>query len=163
MSISPQALMHYCFAVVVSQNFVSSMQVTRIASTSIFPTKFLLHYCFTVEVFPIFVSSKLVTIVGCKFKTRLSFAKLHQPPLNSSLQKGAGSATRILIQSSDSTCKPRRFKLQSTCNQFQNYAQLDSKLQSRKLQCSFDLDYSATLFNRYLNRPSLYTHSLTLF
>ncbi len=65
----------------------------------------------------------------------------------------------------DSICKPRRFKLQLKCNRIQNDAQSDSKLRTRKLQSSFDLDYSTTLFNRYLNWPflSLYIYSLTLF
>ncbi len=64
---------------------------------------------------------------------------------------------------SDSICKPWRFKLQLKCNRIQNNAQ--SKLWTRKLQSSFDLDYSTTLFNRCLNWPflSLYIYSLTLF
>ncbi len=39
------------------------------------------------------------------------------------------------------------------------------KLRTRKLQSSFDLDYSTTLFNRYLNWLSLYIYvdCLTLF
>jgi hypothetical protein len=65
-----------------------------------------------------------------------------------------------------------RFNLQTAEIQTAIDVQSDSKqrtigfkLRTRKLQSSFDLDYSTTLFNRYLNWLSLYkyVYSLTLF
>ncbi len=62
---------------------------------------------------------------------------------------------------SDSICKPRRFKLQSSCNRIQNDAQSDSKLWTRKLQSSFDLDFfHYTLQNIFELTFFLYIYTL---